>query len=99
MRDVGYERSYDVPFVSGAFMFCRTQVLRELGGFDEGFFLYFEDADLSLRVQNHGCRTVYFPEVSVTHTWERMAHKSLHGGWMFLKSAYLYFHKWGFKWW
>lgn len=99
MQDVGYERSYDVPFVSGAFMFCRTQVLKELGGFDERFFLYFEDADLSLKVQNHGYRTVYFPEVSVTHAWERMAHKSLNGGWMFVQSAYLYFRKWGFKWW
>jgi GT2 family glycosyltransferase len=99
MRDVGYKDSYDVPFVSGAFMFCRTQVLMELGGFDEQFFLYFEDADLSRRVQNHGYRTVFFPDVSVTHVWERLAHKSLHGSWLFVQSAYRYFRKWGFKLW
>jgi GT2 family glycosyltransferase len=99
MRDVGYEHACDVPFVSGAFMFCRTQVLRELGGFDERFFLYFEDADLSRRVQNHGYRTVYIADVSVTHLWERLAHKSWRGTWLFMKSAYQYFCKWGFRWW
>jgi hypothetical protein len=98
MRDVGYEHSCDVPFVSGAFMFCRTQVLREVGGFDERFFLYFEDADLSRQVQNHGYRTVFFPEVSVIHEWKRIAYKNLHGAMIFLQAAYLYFRKWGFKW-
>jgi hypothetical protein len=99
MQDVGYEKSCDVPFVSGAFMFCRSQVLKELGGFDERFFLYFEDADLSRRMQNHGYRTVYFPEVNVTHAWERLAHKSLHGSLLFAHSAFRYFRKWGFQWW
>jgi GT2 family glycosyltransferase len=99
MRDIGYDKSYDVPFVSGAFMFCRTHVLKEIGGFDERFFLYFEDADLSRRVQNHGYRTVYFPDVSVIHLWERLAHKNLMGSWIFIKSAYRYFRKWGWTWW
>jgi GT2 family glycosyltransferase len=99
MRDVGYERSYDVPFVSGAFMFCRTEILKAVGGFDERYFLYFEDADLSRKIQEHGYRTVYFPDVSVTHVWERMAHKNWCGALLFVQSAYKYFQKWGFKWW
>ncbi len=99
MRDIGYERSYDVPFVSGAFMFCRTEILKAVGGFDERYFLYFEDADLSRKIQEHGYRTVYFPDVSVTHVWERMAHKNWRGTILFMKSAYKYFRKWGFKWW
>jgi GT2 family glycosyltransferase len=98
MRDIGYERSYDVPFVSGAFMFCRTRVLKEIQGFDERFFLYFEDADLSRRVQNHGYRSVYCPNASVTHVWARLAHKSPSGSWIFVQSAYKYFRKWGFRW-
>jgi GT2 family glycosyltransferase len=98
MRDVGYAHSCDVPFVSGAFMFCRTEVLKAVEGFDERYFLYFEDADLSRKVQEHGYRTVYFPNVSVTHTWERLAHKTWLGTWLFMKSAYKYFRKWGFKW-
>ncbi len=99
MQDVGYAHSYDVPFISGAFMVCRTEVLKAVGGFDERYFLYFEDADLSRKVQGYGYRTVYFPDVSVTHAWERMAHKSWRGTWLFMKSAYQYFRKWGFRWW
>ncbi len=98
MRDVGYETSYDVPFLSGAFMFCRTSLLKKIGGFDEQFFLYFEDADLSRRMQNAGYRTVYFPEVSVIHSWQRMAHKSFKGSIIFALSAFRYFRKWGFNW-
>jgi GT2 family glycosyltransferase len=99
MRDVGYDHSYDVPFVSGAFMFGRTAVLKAVEGFDERFFLYFEDADLSRRVQAHGYRTVYCPDVAVTHAWERLAHKNWHGTWVFIKSAYQYFRKWGLRLW
>lgn len=98
MQDVGYDHSYDVPFLSGAFMFCRMEALKAVGGFDERYFLYFEDADLSRKVQQRGYRTVYFPEVCVTHDWERMAHKSWRGAWVFAKSAYRYFRKWGFQW-
>jgi GT2 family glycosyltransferase len=99
MQDVGYTHSYDVPFLSGAFMFCRTEILKAVGGFDKRYFLYFEDADLSRKVQDYGYRTVFFPDVSVTHVWERLAHKSLHGSWLFVQSAYRYFWKWGFKLW
>lgn len=99
MRDLGYDRSYDVPFVSGAFMFCRTQVLRNLGGFDERFFLYFEDADLSRRFQQAGWRTCYWPGVTVVHAWERASRRSLRIGLIMLGSAWRYFHKWGIRPW
>jgi hypothetical protein len=99
MQDVGYEHSYDVPFLSGAFLFCRTEVLKAVGGFDERYFLYFEDADLSRKVQDQGYRTVYLHDVSVTHAWERMAHKNWRGTRLFIESAYQYFRKWGFRWW
>jgi GT2 family glycosyltransferase len=99
MQDVGYAHSYEVPFMSGAFMFCRTDVLRAVGGFDERYFLYFEDADISRKVQRIGYQTVYYPDVTVTHAWERLAHKTWRGAWLFAKSAYRYFSKWGFRWW
>lgn len=96
MRDVGYDAVCDVPFLSGAFLFCRTAVLERLGGFDEGFFLYFEDVDLCRRVaRTH--RTMYFPGVSVTHFWKRAAHKNWRFTWYFISSAARYFRKWGLK--
>lgn len=96
MRDVGYDLVYDVPFLSGAFMFCRTELLKSIGGFDPGYFLYFEDADLCRRVQRTH-RTVYYPEVSVTHYWERSAHKDWRYTYYFIKSAHRYFTRWGYR--
>jgi GT2 family glycosyltransferase len=98
MRDVGYDHACDVPFVSGALMFCRTRVLTKVGGFDPRFFLYFEDADLTRRVNLEGYRTVFFPEATVTHAWTRLAHKSVHGSRLFVTSALRYFRKWGLRW-
>ncbi len=97
MKDVGYDSIYDVPFVTGAFMFCRTEILKEVGGFDPRYFMYFEDADLSRKFQEHNCRTVFCPYVSVTHLWERASHKSIKMGFVFIANGIRYFNKWGWK--
>jgi len=96
MRDIGYDHIYDVPFLSGSFMFCRTNLLKAIGGFDPGFFLYFEDADLCRRVQSTH-RTVYYPYVSISHFWKRAAHNNLIYTLYFIRSAAIYFRKWGFR--
>jgi len=96
MRDIGYDQIYDVPFVSGSFMFCRTVLMKKVGGFDPGYFLYFEDVDLCRRVQiTH--RTVYNPSVSVVHYWKRGAHKNWLFTYYFICSAFRYFNRWGYK--
>lgn len=97
MLDIGYDHFYDVPFVSGAFMFCRTEILKKVKGFDERYFLYLEDADLSRKVQQYGYRTVYYPHAVLTHGYERMAHKNLRASLLFIHSAIKYFNKWGYK--
>ncbi len=96
MRDVGYDSIIDVPFVSGAFMFTRTALIKDLCGFDERFFLYFEDVDLCRRVQKTH-RTVYYPDAVVTHRWDRAAHKKLKWMIIFMNSAFHYFNKWGYR--
>jgi GT2 family glycosyltransferase len=96
MRDVGYDSIIDVPFLSGAFMFCRTDLIKAVSGFDERFFLYFEDVDLCRRVQKTH-RTVYYPDAVVTHRWGRAAHKKLKWTIVFMKSAFQYFNKWGYQ--
>ena len=96
MRDVGYESIIDVPFVTGAFMMVRTDLLKAVGGFDPRYFLYFEDADLCRKIQiTH--RTVYYPYASVIHLWERAAHKHFSTGRIFVESGIRYFNKWGWK--
>ena len=96
MRDIGYDHICDVPFLSGAFMFCRTDLLKSLGGFDPKYFLYFEDVDLCRRVQRTH-RTVYSPHVSVTHFWQRSAHRNWTYTYFFIKSALRYFSEWGYQ--
>lgn len=98
MRDAGYEHIYDVPFLSGAFMFCRTDLLKLLGGFDPRYFLYFEDVDLCRRVQRTH-RTSYYPYVSATHFWKRAAHSNWIYSCHFVMSALHYFRQWGYKLW
>lgn len=97
MRDVGYEEIHEVPFMTGAFMFCRMDVLKRVGGFDPRFFLYFEDADLSRKFQKDGYKTVYYPYVSITHLWQRESQKRLTMAFIFMISGTKYFRKWGWK--
>ena len=97
MLDIGYEQVCEVPFPSGAFMFCRTETLQRIGGFDEAFFLYFEDVDLALRVRQAGQKTLFCPEAEVIHLWERAAHKSWRMTWVFARSAIRHFNKWGYR--
>lgn len=56
-----------VPVLSGAFMLLSRQVLEKSGGFDERYFMYGEDIDLSCTVRNLGYKTVYFGKVAVVH--------------------------------
>lgn len=56
-----------VPVLSGSFMFFRTSCLKELRGFDERFFMYGEDIDLSYRVTEAGWEIHYVPETSIIH--------------------------------
>ena len=81
----------DVEFCTGAFMFVRTKALQEVNGFDERYFLHFEDADLTRELKKIG-RAVYNPEILVTHKWHRdNKGKSF---WVALKSMCLYMRKW-----
>lgn len=97
-RDIGYETIHDVEFMSGCFMFCRTSALKAVGGFDERYFMYFEDCDLGQKLQNAGYRTVYFPHATVTHLWERASHKSIKMACVLIANMFRYFNKWGWRW-
>ena len=57
----------DVEAVSGAFMLMPREAMVAVGGFDEQFFMYAEDIDLSLRFIEHGYRVRYWPGVDVVH--------------------------------
>lgn len=56
-----------VPWVLGAALFLRRAALRDVGGFDEAFFLYAEEIDLCFRARTHGWETHFTPAAQVTH--------------------------------
>jgi N-acetylglucosaminyl-diphospho-decaprenol L-rhamnosyltransferase len=57
----------DVDQVIGAYFMIRRRLFDELGGFDERFFVYFEEVDLSLRARRAGFRSVYFNDAQAYH--------------------------------
>ena len=61
------EETQQVEAISGCFMFYRGDVLRELGGFDDDFFMYGEDLDLCRRTGLAGWKIWYYPETSIVH--------------------------------
>ncbi|ROS76385.1 N-acetylglucosaminyl-diphospho-decaprenol L-rhamnosyltransferase [Curtobacterium sp. PhB130] len=58
----------DAGWLSGACFLIRTSLFRQLGGFDESYFMYFEDVDLGQRVGRSGHANVYVPSATVVHT-------------------------------
>lgn len=94
LKFADHNKIMDVPYLSGCFMFIRTEAFAKVGLFDERFFMYCEDIDLSRRI--HACyRTVYYPEVAVYHGYEKGSSKNLKLLKMITHSAIEYFNKWG----
>ncbi|HEU5222600.1 MAG TPA: glycosyltransferase family 2 protein [Candidatus Lumbricidophila sp.] len=58
----------DAGWLSGAFVMVRRSAFEALNGFDERYFMYFEDVDLGYRLGRAGWRNMYVPAASVTHT-------------------------------
>ncbi len=99
MRDVlNTATVFDVPMVSGSFMFFRRPVLAKLGGFSDDLFLYFEDFDVSQRAREIA-RTAYVPAVRIRHFGGNAAKKGMAHIGMFIKSALIFYKKHGWKWW
>lgn len=83
----------DVDFCTGCFFVIRGDAFKALGGFDERFFMYLEDADLTLRAKKFG-RTVIAPQFAVTHEWNRESAKKLKYFLIHLCSCFRFLSKW-----
>jgi GT2 family glycosyltransferase len=94
LRFTGYGREMDIPFLSGCFMLFRTSALKRIGLFDERFFMYAEDIDITRRMHAE-YRTVFFPGATIAHDHAQASYKS--GKMLFIHLANLirYFNKWG----
>ena len=94
MRHSDYNHIINVPHISGCFMFIRSEVLERSGLFDERYFLYMEDIDLTRRIAQYA-DTVFYPYVSIIHTHNRGSYNNLKLLMRHIASACRYFTKWG----
>ena len=63
-----FDAERDAGWLSGSCVLVRRRAFDEIGGFDEGFFMYFEDVDLGYRLSRAGWRNRFTPTAEVTHT-------------------------------
>lgn len=100
-QDPDRERTTD--WVVGACMLIRTDVYRRIGGFDERFFLFFEDIDLCRRTWDAGFKVLYCPAAVATDRKRRLSEGGVlsllrrPAGRAHIRSALRYFAKWAGK--
>lgn len=84
----------DVPVCSGCFMLFRSSALLELKGFDDRFFMYMEDVDLSRRCSER-FGNCFIPSIAIYHQHEQGSYKNPMLLKYHIQSAIKYFNKWG----
>jgi GT2 family glycosyltransferase len=98
MRDVcSGSREAEIMLASGCFMLVRTRALLAAGGFDDAYFLYFEDFDLSLRLGGQG-RLIFNPAMRIVHHGGYAARKGMQHVKYFLRSGVMFFNQHGWRW-
>ena len=96
MADRDYQQVFEVPYLSGCCMLINSEAFCRAGGFDERYFLYLEDADLTRSLAMYG-RCVHLPVSNVVHGWGRGNYKSFNLMLVNFISALSYFRKWGWS--
>ena len=83
-----------IPFLSGSFMLFKSQALLALNGFDERYFMYLEDIDLSRRCAAR-FGNCYLPAIQVIHAHQQASYSNPKLRNIHIQSAIRYFNKWG----
>lgn len=89
-----HDKALNCPYLLGSFLLFRNKALEECGIFDERFFMYPEDIDITRRIHENW-KTMYFPAVTIIH---EHAAASRHSGKMLrihFTNMVKYFNKWG----
>ncbi len=94
LRNISQDIIYNTPILSGCFTLLNLSAIKDVGMYDDIFFMYFEDWDLSRRMQKK-YKTIYYPKVSVYHGYESGANKNFVLLKIFISSFIKYFNKWG----
>lgn len=94
LRFANRSKPFNVPFHQGSFMLFRTRCFNDIGLFDELFFMYAEDIDITRRM-HRGYRTMYYPYVTITHAHRAASYRSTRMLWIHICNMIKYFNKWG----
>ena len=94
LRASGYNQIMNVPYLSGCFMFLRSEALQQVGLFDERFFMYPEDIDLTRRIHRR-YKTVFYPKVSIIHDHAQGSYMNARLLIVHISNMIRYFNKWG----
>lgn len=94
LRHIDHSRPFNVPYHQGSFMLIRCEALRQTGLFDERFFMYPEDIDLTRRVHAR-YRTMYLPYATVVHAHRRESYATGRMLAIHCRNMIRYFNKWG----
>ena len=98
MRDAcSGSREAEIMLASGCFMLVRSRALLRAGGFNDRYFLYFEDFDLSLRLGGQG-RLMFNPAMRIVHHGGYAASKGIQHVKYFLRSGVMFFNQHGWRW-
>jgi GT2 family glycosyltransferase len=94
LRFWDHQSPANLPYFQGSFLMLRTELCNRLGGFDERFFMYGEDIDLSRRIYEVA-EARYVPQAQVIHEYRRYSKRSWRGTWIGIQNNARYFNKWG----
>lgn len=93
MLDCDTSSPTEIENASGCFMVFRTDILKKIGGFDERYFMYFEDADISRETAKYA-KVIYYPEAVVSHVWNRDSKHNYKLLLIHIQSMLKYYLKW-----
>jgi N-acetylglucosaminyl-diphospho-decaprenol L-rhamnosyltransferase len=84
----------EVDSVVGAFMMVRREVVEEVGGLDEEYFMYAEDLDWAFRAKRAGWKVYYYPEVTVLHYKRQSSQQNKdRADYEFWRAMYIFYRK------
>lgn len=90
----GYDKQMNVPYLSGCFMFFRMSAIKEVGLFDEHFFMYAEDVDMTRRIHRKYV-TLFYPDLFIYHKFSRASRKEIKLFFIHVINLIMYFNKYG----
>lgn len=93
LRYLDEKKPHKIDILAGAYMFIRTDLLQKIGGFDEDFFMYGEDIDLSYRIVEEGYFNYYIPRTIIHYKGESTRKDSIRYVRVFYEAMLIFFRK------